>query len=200
MIDMHHIIANLELLDFLQREGDLTTTCLVALQTVLMITVEQLMIGKVALLAFMVREALVNRYRNRIEHHKGAPLTVCIENLLQTTYLLVIIGKDIEGVTIAQQLLESVRHQFEILVEQRLDSRIKRHLYIFIQLFRSYSPLAAYDYPTTTHDVTLELLLGREKIRPSPFIPSLQGRGVVTFHIPLFTLHAPLFTFNHRLP
>ena len=46
MIDMHHKIANLKLLDFFQRESHLATTGLVTLKVVLMETVEYLMVSE----------------------------------------------------------------------------------------------------------------------------------------------------------
>ena len=59
MIDMHHIVANLKLLNLLQREGHLTTTGLVALQVVLMEAVEDLMISKDANAEVFVSEPLM---------------------------------------------------------------------------------------------------------------------------------------------
>ena len=46
VIHMYHIVTNLKLLDLLQRECHLTTACLVALEIILMETVENLMIGE----------------------------------------------------------------------------------------------------------------------------------------------------------
>ena len=46
MINMHYEIADLKLLYFLEREGHFTTTCLVALEIILMETVKYLMIRK----------------------------------------------------------------------------------------------------------------------------------------------------------
>ena len=59
MIDMHHIVANLELLNLLQREGHLTTPGLVALQVVLMEAVEDLMISKDANAEVFVSKTLM---------------------------------------------------------------------------------------------------------------------------------------------
>ena len=64
MIDMHHIVANLELLNLLEREGHLTTTGLVALQVVLMEAVEDLMISKDANTEVFVDEAFMKRAIN----------------------------------------------------------------------------------------------------------------------------------------
>ena len=64
MIDMHHIVANLELLNLLEREGHLTTTGLVALQIVLMEAVEDLMISKDANTEVFVSKTLMKRAIN----------------------------------------------------------------------------------------------------------------------------------------
>ena len=64
MIDMHHIVANLELLNLLEREGHLTTTGLVALQIVLMEAVEDLMISKDANAEVFISETLMKRAIN----------------------------------------------------------------------------------------------------------------------------------------
>ena len=59
MIDMHHKVANLELLDLLQRERHLTTTGLVALEVVFMETIEYLMVGKETDTQVVVSKTLV---------------------------------------------------------------------------------------------------------------------------------------------
>ena len=46
MIDMHHKVTNLKLLDFFQRESHLATTGLVTLKVILMETVEDLMVSE----------------------------------------------------------------------------------------------------------------------------------------------------------
>ena len=59
MIDMHHEIANLKLLDFLQREGHLATSGFVTLEVVFMETVENLVVGKDADAEVVVGKAFV---------------------------------------------------------------------------------------------------------------------------------------------
>ena len=67
MIDMHHVVANLKLLDFLQRESHLTTTGLIALEVILMETVEYLMIGEDADTKIIVSKAFMKGLFDRGE-------------------------------------------------------------------------------------------------------------------------------------
>ena len=67
VVDMHHIIANLELLNLFQCQCHLTPTSLVALQVVLVETVKDLMIGEEANLQRMVDEPFVNSLIDWIE-------------------------------------------------------------------------------------------------------------------------------------
>ena len=59
VIDMHHKITNLKLLDLLKREGHLSTAGLVALKIVFVETVENLVVGEDADFEVVVGEAVV---------------------------------------------------------------------------------------------------------------------------------------------
>ena len=119
VIDMHHEVANLELLDLLQRERHLTTTGLVALQVVLMETVEDLMIGKETDAEVVVGKALVERLFNRRKSHIG-DCPRC-ENFLQAFVLLLAVGEDIDLIALQEIVFEGFRQQVEVLVEEGLD-------------------------------------------------------------------------------
>ena len=67
MIDMYHIVANLKLLNLLQRQGHLTTSGLVGTQVVLMEAVEYLVVGKYAELLVVVGKTFVEGLFDRIE-------------------------------------------------------------------------------------------------------------------------------------
>ena len=73
MIDMHHIVADLELLDLLKCQCHLAGTCLVGAQVVLMETVEDLMVGKHAEAQVVVGKALVERFLDGGEDHARLP-------------------------------------------------------------------------------------------------------------------------------
>ena len=195
MIDMYHVVTHLKLLNLLQRECHLTSAGFIALEAILVITIEQLVIGEVTLFGFMVDKASMNGNRHRIEYHESTTLAVCIEDFLQTTYLLIVIGKDIECISVTQQLFKCTCHQFEILMEQRLHLSVERHLYIFVYIFCCDSARTSDDDTTTSGNIMQEFLLRRKKIRPSPFIPFLQGRGEVTIRCKHLVVSTPL---THR--
>ena len=67
MIDMDHIVANLELLNFLQREGNLAATSLIALQVVFVEAVEYLMVGEETSAQIIVDIAFMKCVVNRNE-------------------------------------------------------------------------------------------------------------------------------------
>ena len=58
---MNHVVADVELLQFFQREGHLAAPCLVAPQVVLMETVENLVVGEKAGFQVVVREPSMER-------------------------------------------------------------------------------------------------------------------------------------------
>ena len=130
MIDMYHIVANLELLYLLQRQSHLSPTGLVALKAILMIAVKQLMIREVALLHCVIYEALMDGCRNRRERNQRISLAVCIEDILQSPDLFIVICKNMNGIAFADESFELTRHQFEVLMEQRLHTCIERHLQV----------------------------------------------------------------------
>ena len=69
MIDMYHEVANLKLLDLLQREGHLTTAGLVALEVILMETVENLVVGEEADAQIVVGKTLMEGILDRSESY-----------------------------------------------------------------------------------------------------------------------------------
>ena len=97
MIHMHHIVAYLELLDLLQRQRHLATTRLVALEIVLMETVEYLVVCKEANAQVIIGKALMKRL---IDRRKDESLILRLKDLLQTFVLFLTIGKDIDLVAL----------------------------------------------------------------------------------------------------
>ena len=119
MIDMHHEITYLELLDLLQREGHLTTAGLVALEVVFMETIENLMIGKDTDVQVVVGKALVE---GLIDRGKDDLLGLLGKDILQTFILFLAVGKDKDLIALQQIVLERLCQQVEVLMEERLDS------------------------------------------------------------------------------
>ena len=121
MIHMHHKVANLKLLDLLQREGHLTTTGLIALEVVLMETVEDLVVGKDADTQIVVCKALVEGILDWSEGY------FCLfgKNILQALILFLTVRTDIDLIALQQIVLEGLREQLEVLMEQRLDGDVE---------------------------------------------------------------------------
>ena len=97
VIHVHHVVAHLELLYLLEREGYLTAAGLVALEIVLMEAVENLVVGKQTETGVDIDEALVEGlvYGDEIDAllHLG-------EDVLQAFLLLGAVGEDIEFETL----------------------------------------------------------------------------------------------------
>ena len=67
VIDVNHEVAHLELLNLLQRQRHLAAARFVALQVVLVETVEYLVVGKETQLGIVVGKTLVQRSVNALE-------------------------------------------------------------------------------------------------------------------------------------
>ena len=65
VVDVYHVVAYLELLNLLQRQGYLSAMCLVGAQAVLVVAVEYLVVGKYAELPVVVGKAGVERLINK---------------------------------------------------------------------------------------------------------------------------------------
>ena len=67
VIDMYHIVAHLKLLNLLQRQCHLSTSCLIGAQVVLMETVEYLVVGKDTEFLVVIRKPLMQRLLDGFE-------------------------------------------------------------------------------------------------------------------------------------
>ena len=151
MIYMHHIITDSELLYFLQGESHLSPTGFIALQAIFMIAIEQLMIGKVALLYRMVNETFMDGRRYWCKRYQHAALTVCIEDILQTSDLFIVICKYIDGIAFTDQSFKLVRHQLEVLMEQWLGTCVKTHMEALTILCLLYNTTANHHLSQLSH-------------------------------------------------
>ena len=99
VVHMHHIVAHLELLNLLQCQGHLATAGLVALEVVLVESVEDLMVCKQAEACIHIDktfvEGLVNRDKLDALLHLG-------KDVLQSLLLLGAVCQDIEFETLQQ--------------------------------------------------------------------------------------------------
>ena len=137
-IHMHYVVAGCHLLQFLHGESHLSCACGVAPQTVLVKTVEYLVVGEEAYFQRIVGKTLVEglingRERQRISHchifaesivgslsATGNTQFVAVEDVAKASCLLLAVGKDVEAVAPEDVVFERIGEQFEILVEQRL--------------------------------------------------------------------------------
>ena len=137
-VHMHYVVAGCHLLQFLHGESHLSCACGVAPQTVLVETVEYLVVGEEAYFQRIVGKALVEGLingckRQRISYRDifaksimrsliatSEAQFVAVEDVAKTSCLLLAVGKDVEAVALEDVVFERIGEQFEILVEQRL--------------------------------------------------------------------------------
>ena len=119
MIHMHHEVANLELLDLLEREGHLTTAGLVAAEVVFVEAVEDLVVGEHADAEVAIDETLVegvldgNDLRGkRILGIRNFPHLR--ENIADALVLLLTVGTDVYLVALRQIVGKGLLEQVEM--------------------------------------------------------------------------------------
>ena len=113
VVDVHHVVANLELLYFLQRQRHLAATGFVGAQVVLMEAVENLVVGEDTQLQVVIHETGMEGTFNRIERHG----TLLGKDVAQAFQLLGAVCQDAEAIAASQALLQRLLQQVEILVE-----------------------------------------------------------------------------------
>ena len=117
VIDMHHVIARLKLIQLFERKSHFATACLVATQIVFMKAVEYLMVGKDAVLQRMIYETLVQSTVYRSKFNLVSPL---LEYIPQAVGLLHAIRADKDFISTLQEIGKRTRYQIEILMEDGL--------------------------------------------------------------------------------
>ena len=122
MIDMDYIITYFKLLQFFQRQGNLTASRLIAPQVVFMETVKNLMVREKTDFELMVRKTGMKRAVYRFKNNTG---TLLFEYSLQTIRLFRRISQNIKTITLHAELRQCLRQQIKILMENRLDCQIK---------------------------------------------------------------------------
>ena len=116
MVYVDHVVAHLELLYLLQRQSHLAGACLVRRETVFMVAVENLVVGKDTQPEVVVGETLVQRFLDCMETH--APFLV--KDVAQALQLFLTVGQNAELVAVSQILLKRLLQEVEILVKLRL--------------------------------------------------------------------------------
>ena len=117
IVHVHHVVAQLELLQLLQRQRHLAAHGTFAAQVVLVVAVEYLMVGEKGHVQVVVAEAAVEGAVHGREADAGL---LVLEDVLQAVGLLLAVGKDIEGRALVLQMLEGIDEQVEVLVEDGL--------------------------------------------------------------------------------
>ena len=128
VIYMHHVVTHLKLLNLFERQCHLARTRLVGRQTVLMVTVKNLVVSKYAEPQVIVSEAFVQGLFDGGEIYSltshFSPLTT--KYVLQTLQLLLAVCENAELVAISQILFEGLLQQIEVLVELGLGRDMER--------------------------------------------------------------------------
>ncbi len=117
VVHMHHIVAHLELVELLERQGHLARARTVAAQSVLVEAVKYLVVGKHACLGRRVGEALVQRVPDGCE---GNLVAAVLEYHAQALELARVVAQDTYAVALAEQTGEILGYEIEILVVQSL--------------------------------------------------------------------------------
>ena len=131
VVDMHYIVANLELLNLLECQRHLATTGSVGAQAVFVETVEYLMVGKDAQLQAVVGKTFVEGLFDSIEKHSSSltanlyPVALATEDVAQAFQLLLAVGKDAKMIARVKILVQRLLQQFEVLVELGLRRDVK---------------------------------------------------------------------------
>ena len=122
MVDVHHIVTWLKLVELLEAQCHLATAGAVALKVELMEAVEYLMVCEKSYLQCIVCEALVQRVIYTGEADVIAPV---LEDAAYAVYLLLAIAADEKFVATGQILAETLCQQVEILVEKGLQGDVE---------------------------------------------------------------------------
>ena len=117
VIDMDYVVARFNRAEFLERESELARASAVALEVILVETVENLMVGEQTGLGYMVNEAFVERRVGRSERYV---ITTVGENGAQTFDLLLAVGKDVDPVAVSEKTFERIGDEIEILMIEGL--------------------------------------------------------------------------------
>ena len=124
VVHVHHIVAHLNLVEFLERQCQFAAASAVAFEVVFVETVENLMVGEYAQLQVVVHEALVDGFQHRGESDVVAAV---VEDGFEAFNLLAAVGEDEQAVAIGKELLERAADEVEILVVDALRSAVQRH-------------------------------------------------------------------------
>ena len=116
VVDMHHVVADLQRIEFGYRH--LLVALYLAVDAVTLVAVENLMLGIEAGFQTVVHEPLVKHDAHHAQF--GCRATDFMKNIIQTLYLRSVVGQDVAVVTVFPAVDDVVGEHLEILVELRL--------------------------------------------------------------------------------
>ena len=123
VVGVYYIVARAELVELLERQGHLATAGTVALEVVLVKTVEQLVVGEDAQVQGVVGKAFVQGTVYGSELYVVAPF---FEDVVQAVGLFLAVAANEQGIALLHVLLEAVGHEVEVLVEDGLRRGIEQ--------------------------------------------------------------------------
>ena len=124
VVSVHHVISGGKLVQLLQAQSHLATAGFIAFQVVFMETVEKLVVGKDAETQRIVGKTLVQGTFNGCE---GDIISPVFKNSADTVGLLQTVAAYIEGIVTRKIVAETLCHQVEILMEDRLCNGAERN-------------------------------------------------------------------------
>ena len=124
MVCMHYVISGSKLIQFLQAQGYLTATGLVAFQIVFMETVEQLVIGKDTETQSIIRKTFM---QSALYGCKRDVISPVFKDSTNTFGLLQTVTAYIKSIITRKIVVKTFRHQVEVLMEDWLRSSVECH-------------------------------------------------------------------------
>ena len=123
VVDVHDVVAYLELAQLFERQRQFARAGLFAAQPVFVESVEELVVGKEAEVQFVVDESLVQGF---VDGGEGDVFAFVLENVGDALRLFLAVAQDIERVALVQQRRERFAHEVEILVVDGLRRAVQR--------------------------------------------------------------------------
>ena len=120
---MHDIVALLDLVQFLERQGQLARAGTVALEVILVEAVKDLMVGKDAQLQILIHKALVQRAQHRLEADGVATV---LKDVVQALNLHGAVAQDDQLVALRQEIGKRLTDKVKILVVDALWLAVQR--------------------------------------------------------------------------
>ena len=123
VVFVHNVVAHLNLVEFLEREGEFARAGLVALQVIFVEAVENLVVGEHTQLEVVVHKTLVQGVLNGF---KLDVIVAVLEDEPQTLNLLGTVAQDANPVAFFNEVVERLADEVEVLVIDALRRAVER--------------------------------------------------------------------------